>query len=152
MPDEPATYGTGAPGYNEVTDKLKIEGDVGVSNESAAYDAPSDTLRVSEQKPLALLHTTGTLLAGTTAEASAWFDVRTYDVLRIMRTSTGGVYVFEIDWSRTGVAEDIDLTEVVTVANNTSVEKPIGALFARFRVRNTDALAFTAHRTSVHAR
>ena len=100
---------------------------------------------------LALLWTNATLLGTNGSAASEWIAVAQYDVLRIGRTSAGGTYAFEVDWSRDGVTSD--LTEVVAVGNNITVEKPVGAAFARFRARNTDAVsAFSAHRTNVYAR
>lgn len=100
---------------------------------------------------LQLLHTSGTPLAVASSEESAWVNVETVAHLFISRATTGGTYGFEVDWSRDGVA--VDLTEVVTVADDTSVERRVAAKFARFRVRNTDAaVAFTAHRTNVYGR
>lgn len=101
---------------------------------------------------LALLWTTGALLAGGDNAVSGWLNVSDRNVLRIGRTSSGSPgYAFEIDWSRDGVA--VDFAETVAVADNTTIEKPIASLFARLRVRNTDAVAaFTAHRTVVVTR
>ena len=100
---------------------------------------------------LALAWTDGTLVAASGSVASGWLDVVGANVLRIGRTHAGGAYAFEIDWSRDGVT--VDFTEAVTVANNTTVEKPVAMPFARLRVRNTDAVAaFTAHRTTVYRR
>lgn len=101
--------------------------------------------------PLVLLWTENALVAAAGSVTSAWIDVSARDLLRIGRTSAGGVYAFEIEWSRDGAA--VDVTEVVVVGNNTTLEKRVGMAFARFRVRNTDAAAaFTAHRTTVTAR
>ena len=100
---------------------------------------------------LSLLWTDGSLIAAGGSVASGWVSVATYDVLRIGRTTTGGTYAFEVDWSRDGIT--VDFTETVAVANNTTVEKPTAGIHARLRVRNTDAVtAFTAHRTTVYGR
>lgn len=118
---------------------------------NAARDA-GGLLRTSRVlAPLQLLLTADSLLTAGAAEASGWVDLANVEHLRIGRSSTGGVYVFEIDWSTDGAVADF--TETVAVANNGTTEKPVAARFARFRVRNTDAVAaFTSHRTTVHGR
>lgn len=111
-------------------------------------DGTPFTLPTAAQSALAELWSDGTLIGVSGAVVSGWVNVASYKDLRILRTAAGGTYAFEVDWGRaTGVA---DITETVVVANNTSVSKPVGATWARFRVRNTDAVtAFTAHRTTV---
>lgn len=99
-------------------------------------------------EPTALLWSTGVLVAASGSVDSGWVDVSAIDEIVIGKTSAGGVYVFEIDWSRDGAT--VDFTEVVSVADKTSVTKDVAGLWALFRVRNTDAVAaFTAHRTNV---
>ena len=98
-----------------------------------------------------LLLYSDTLLAAGGSAVSGWIDLQTAGVtaIRPTRTSTGGTYALEIDWSRDGVTADI--TETVTVGNNVSVEKKAPMRYARVRARNTDAVAaFTVHRTVVH--
>lgn len=100
---------------------------------------------------LNVLHSDGTLVAAAGASVSGWQDVSNFDVITISRTAAGGVYAFEIEWSRNRSV--VDVTEVVTVGNNGRVDIKPAAPFARFRVRNTDAVtAFTAHRTNVVAK
>lgn len=95
--------------------------------------------------------TDGTLLGTTGSVQSAYIDLLQQDLLRVIRRSTAGTYAFEVDWSRDGVTTDV--TETVAVPNNGSTEKRVMARWARFRVRNTDAVAaFTAHRTTVSGR
>lgn len=98
---------------------------------------------------LDLLWSDGTLVAAAGNVVSAWVDVRTHEELRISRNQAGGVYAFEIDWSRDG--STVDFTEAVGTTEDDQVSQPIAATHARFRVRNTDAVnAFTAHRTNVY--
>ncbi len=100
---------------------------------------------------LDLLWTNATLVGAAGNAASPWADVRRYEELRISRNQAGGVYAFEIDWSRDGAT--VDFTEAVGTTEDDQVTQPIAAEFARFRVRNTDGVnAFTAHRTNVYAR
>lgn len=103
---------------------------------------------------LAELWTNDTLLATNGNVASGWLDVSAKKDLLIGRIATGGAYAFEVDWARANPgAGAADLTEVVAVANNTTVVKPVGMAWARFRARNTDAVtAMTVHRTVVSAR
>lgn len=97
------------------------------------------------------LWVTTPLLAASGSAVSGWFDVSQLESLYIMRNWAGGAYAFEIDWSRDGVA--VDIVEVVATSNNVPLVKPVAAKFARFRVRNTDAIsAFTTHLTVVNAR
>jgi hypothetical protein len=92
-----------------------------------------------------------TLIAANGSVQSGFADVSVAEELRIMRTATAGTYAFEIDWSRDGVA--VDLTETVSVPNQGRATVRPSAPYARFRVKNTDAvLPFTAHRTTVFAR
>lgn len=109
---------------------------------------------VAAATALAELWTDATLIAANANATSAWMDVSTRDELRIGRTTAGGTYAFEVDWARADPgAGAADITEVVVVANNTTVNKPVGMAWARFRARNTDAVtAFTAHRTVVSGR
>lgn len=97
------------------------------------------------------LWTNATLVGPAGQVESAWFDVRRFDHLTISRNVAGGtaIYGFEIDWSRD--RSTVDLTESVTVPEDDQVDQPIAAIYARFRVRNTGAGAFTAHRTNVFA-
>lgn len=96
-----------------------------------------------------LLWTDSTLVAALGNKLSDWINVAGQETLRISRNVAGGAYAFEIEWSRDGVT--IDFTEVVVTTEDDSVEQPVAAEFARFKVRNTDvALAFTAHRTNVY--
>lgn len=101
--------------------------------------------------PLQVLWSDGSLVAGGANVASGWIDCTNLDSLRLLRTSAGGAYALEVDWSRDGAA--VDVTQVLALNNNNSGELAVAAKFARFRVRNTDAVAaFTAHRTTVHGR
>lgn len=100
---------------------------------------------------VAQLFANAALLAAGAVVESAWIDVSSIEALFILRKSTGGAYAFEIDWSRDGVA--VDIVEVVATTNNGGIKKEIGVKFARFRVRNTDAVtAFTNHLTVVNGR
>lgn len=99
---------------------------------------------------LDLLWTDATLVGISGAVASPWVNVRGQEDLRISRNQAGGTYQFEIDWSRDGVT--VDFTEVVNTVEDDQVSQPVGAEWARFRVRNTNTtVAFTAHRTNVYA-
>lgn len=130
MPDNPPRYGTGAAAYDEDTDRLK-----------------------TEAGPLTTLWSDGTLLPIGGSVTSDWFDVRSYETLHVMRATTGGTYAFEIDWSRTGANDAIDVVETIAVPDDGRAQVSVASLYARFRVRNTDAVtAMTAHRTSVHVR
>lgn len=101
--------------------------------------------------PLQVMWSSGSLVAGGAAVDSGWVDLTNLDSLRLMRAHAGGTYVLEVDWSRDGAA--VDITQVLALNNNTTGELAVAARFARFRVRNSDALnAFTSHRTTVHAR
>lgn len=105
---------------------------------------------VATPPAISQLWTSGTLVAGLGNDTSAWVNVETFNFLLLSRAVTGGVYAFEVEWSRDGVA--VDIIEALVVANNVSLEKRVAAKFARFRVKNTDALPFTAHRTNVFGR
>ncbi len=88
------------------------------------------------------------LIAALGSAESGWTKVAADPVLTIGRQTTAGTYAFEIDWSRDGVT--VDFTETVVIAGGTTVVKHSGAVWARFRARNTDAaLPFTAHATVV---
>lgn len=92
----------------------------------------------------------GTLVAASGNVQSGWISVRGAERLKISRNHAGGVYAFEIDWSRDGATADF--TESVATTEDDQVEQPVAMEWARFRVRNTDAVnAFTAHRTTVAA-
>lgn len=102
-------------------------------------------------QPVDELWTSGTLVAASGADVSPWLDLTLIESLLLARTATGGAYALEIDWSRDGATADV--TEAITLANNTSTKIPAATRFARVRVRNTDGVAaFTAHRTTVHGR
>jgi len=80
---------------------------------------------------------------------SAIMDVSQYEDIVIGRTATGGTYQFEIDWYLADLTTLL-MTEIVVVANATTVFKYLAAPAARFRVKNTDgAVNFSAHRTFV---
>lgn len=128
--------------------------------------SPQETSVVPVQPPLTLLHTTGTLLAGNANEsppvnrvagaagaatnANGFIDVSKQRKLLLMRNHAGGVYALDLEWSRDGAV--VDIVETVAVANNTSLDKWVAAVWVRPRVRNTDAtVAFTAHRTTIFA-
>lgn len=97
------------------------------------------------------LWSSNTLLAISSEAVSGWVDVSRLDQLMIMKSSTGGTYSFEVDWSRDGVT--VDIVEIVAVTEDTSVVKSVASLFVRLRVRNTSgAAAFTEHLTVVNAR
>lgn len=97
------------------------------------------------------LWSSSTLVAAASSVVSGWVDISSLDKLLVMKSSAGGVYVFEVDWSRDGVA--VDIVEIVTVAEDTSIVKSAASMFARFRVKNTDAVvAFTQHLTVVNGR
>ena len=74
--------------------------------------------------------------------------MRGVDRLRVSRNQAGGTYAFEIDWSRDEGATT-DFTETVVTTEDDWVETQPAMEWARFRVRNTGAGAFTAHRTTV---
>lgn len=107
---------------------------------------------ITAAKALTELWTNAVNLAASGVGAwSAWLDLTSYDSLRIGRTLTAGAHRFDVEWSRDGVVGDF--VEAVTVADKTTVEKAVGARFARFRVANTDAVnAQTGHRTNVFGR
>jgi hypothetical protein len=99
------------------------------------------------------LFTDDTLIAAGEAVTSEWLDFQALnvDTMLMTRSSTSNAYVLEVDWSSTGTTADV--TEVVLVANDTSVTKTIAARYGRVRVRNADAgVAFTSHRTVVTGR
>ena len=94
------------------------------------------------------LYENGTAIATTSQVESGFIDVRNFNKLVISRKATGGVYVFEIDWSDDGVTADV--TETVSTVNNDQVDQPVASKYAKFRVKNTDgSVAFTNHKTSV---
>ena len=91
---------------------------------------------------------TATAVGTTSQVESGFIDTSRYNKVTISRKATGGVYVFEIDWSNDGVTADV--TETVTTTNNDQVDQPVANRYAKFRVKNTDgAVAFTNHKTSV---
>lgn len=99
---------------------------------------------------LDLLWTDDSNVAANGNVVSGWINVKGAEEVRISRNSSGGAYAFEIDWSRDGVT--VDYVDPVTVPDDDSVTVQTAGLFARFRVRNTDAvLSFNAHRTNVYA-
>lgn len=127
----------------------------GKNPDGTEFTLPTDVRSsVAATTSLVELWTDNTLLAATANATSAWMDVSARAELRIGRTAAGGTYAFEVDWARANPgAGAADITEVVVVANNTTVVKPVGMAWARFRARNTDAVtAFTAHRTVVSGR
>lgn len=93
----------------------------------------------------------GTLLLASADVDSDFMDVSDFTGLVLSKTSTGGTYAFEIDWSSDGVTTDT--TETVSVTQNDQVEQPIANKFARFRVKETGGSApFTVHKTTVNGR
>lgn len=79
---------------------------------------------------------------------SDWLDVRSVKDLVVLRAATGGAYALEVDWSHDKVTTDV--TETLATVNNDSVRRPVAHLFARFRVRNTSAVAaITNHATVI---
>jgi hypothetical protein len=90
------------------------------------------------------------LLAAGGSSVSAWFDISRHAAfLGITRTSTGGTYVLEIDWSRDGGATTLT-TDTINTNPGTYTEVTPKARWFRSRVRNTHgSLAFTAHSTTV---
>lgn len=94
------------------------------------------------------LWSSGALLAAATSTTSGWVDIgkQTPD-MEVTRTSTGGTYAFEVDWSRDGGATTVATDVITTVVDSPAVITG-KARWARLRVRNTHATAaFTAHNT-----
>lgn len=93
-----------------------------------------------------------TLIAAGGSAVSAWQDIGRHSAfLSILRTSTGGTYAVEIDWSRDGGATT-QTTDTVTTSPGVAAETPARARWFRSRIRNTHgSLAFTAHSTQVSA-
>ncbi len=112
----------------------------------------SQTPLQTAQQAIQLLHTSNEAVAASgTGAWSGWKDLNTVGSLLIGRTATGGAPTVDIEWSRDGAAGDF--IENVAPANNTTVEKRVAARWARFRVRNTDAVnALAGHRTNVYGR
>lgn len=81
---------------------------------------------------------------------SGWVDIgKRAPMIDIIRTSTGGTYVFEIDWSRDGGSTTLT-TDTVTITAATYTEVTSKARWCRLRVKNTHAtVAFSAHSTAV---
>ena len=97
-----------------------------------------------------VLWTDATLVAAGGQVQSGWIRVAGNEFLAISRNQAGGTYAFEIDWSRDEGAT-IDYTESVATTEDDVVRQDVAMPWARFRVRNTGAAAFTAHRTTVSA-
>lgn len=98
-----------------------------------------------------IIWTDGTNVGAASNVVSGFFNLGMKKDIRIGKVSVGAtsVYAFEIDWSRDG--SSVDFTETVVVTDLSSVTKNVAAPFARFRIRNTGAGAFTSHRTNVMA-
>ena len=94
-----------------------------------------------------LYESSALLVATTGVAASSFVDVTYFNKLILSKKSTGGTYVFEIDWSNDGVTADV--TETVTVPEGDQVDQPIANKYALFRVKNTGGTPFTVHKTSV---
>lgn len=101
------------------------------------------------------LWTDVTNLAGGASAESSFIDLSNYRELAIGRsiTTVSGVYLFEIDWSRSGSSADFTEQIISSVlADKTTITKRVAFVFAKFRVRNTGATGFTSHITHVGAR
>jgi hypothetical protein len=107
---------------------------------------------LSPSKKVASKWSDTALLAAGGSSVSAWFDIsRKAAFLVGTRTSTGGTYVLEIDWSRDGGATTLT-TDTITTSPGVPIEIPTKARWFRSRVRNTHgSLSFTAHNTVVAA-
>lgn len=118
--------------------------------DGVSYPATVGPLNV--QTPMVILGTLATNLAAGANEivAGGFFDVASRARLFLGRTSTGGAYQLDLEWSRDGAT--IDLTETVAIGDATTVGKEAAMPYVRVRVRNTGGTAFTAHRTTVTAR
>jgi hypothetical protein len=81
---------------------------------------------------------------------SGWIDIgKQTPSLGVLRTTTGGTYVFEVDWSRDGGATTLTTDTVTTVAGEFAPATS-KARWCRCRVKNTHAtVAFSAHSTQV---
>lgn len=91
-----------------------------------------------------------TLIAGLAQQQSGWIDIgKRAPMCEILRTSTAGTYVFEIDWSRDGGATT-ESTDTITAPAGTVTPITGKARWCRCRVKNTHATtAFSAHNTVV---
>jgi hypothetical protein len=89
----------------------------------------------------------GSLVGAGASVDSGWKAVATFADIMISRQCAGGVYAFEIEWSREG--SKLVFSETVATSEDAPVFKDIAAPFARFRIRNAGPHSFTAHRTSV---
>jgi hypothetical protein len=90
------------------------------------------------------------LVAALGQDQSGWIDIKKKaPPLDVLRTNTGGTYVFEVDWSRDGGTSTLQTDTITTTAGSyTSITSV--ARWCRLRVRNTHAtLPFTAHSTVV---
>lgn len=103
---------------------------------------------------LDILWGSSVLLGPNSYDQSDWIDVGDAAFCRelfIGKQSNPGMYQFEIDWSNDKTI--VLITENIGIADNWLQVRPVGAKFARFRVRNTDpAMAFVHHQTFVNAR
>lgn len=104
---------------------------------------------MARRKQVGIWTTTQLLAAGTSVQSS-WIDIgKQAPSLDVLRTNTGGTYVFEVDWSRDGGATTASTDTITTTAGSYT---PITskARWCRLRVRNSHGTAaFTAHSTEV---
>jgi hypothetical protein len=91
-----------------------------------------------------------TLVVALSNSASGWIDIgRRCPYLEVIRSSTGGTYAFEIDWSTDGGSTTLT-TDTITTTAATFANIPPKARWCRCRARNTHAtLPFTVHSTVV---
>lgn len=94
--------------------------------------------------------TNSTLVAALSQTQSGWVDIgKRAPMLDVLRTNTGGTYVFEIDWSRDGGSTTLT-TDTITATAGAYTEITSKARWCRLRVKNTHGtVAFSAHSTEV---
>ena len=105
-----------------------------------------------ERNRTTVLWSDTSLVAALSQVESGWFKIGRQGQIDILRSNTGGTYVFELDWSADG-GSSVQTTDTITTtasAYSDPNQARFPARWVKFRVKNTHATnAFTAHSTSV---
>ena len=90
------------------------------------------------------------LIAALSQVESGWLDNgRHGGPYELVRTSTGGTYVFEVDWSNN--ASTVIGTDTIVANPGEITLFPSNGRWGRMRIKNTHGtVAFSAHNTKVY--
>ena len=99
-----------------------------------------------------VLWTDTSLVAALGQVESGWLKIGRQGQIDILRTNTGGTYVFELDWSA-DAGQSVQTTDTITTTAGSVTDVNQSrhpAQWVKLRVKNTHATnPFTAHSTSV---